>query len=61
MMTLRAAAVASAFALSATAIPVETPVPTEATVQSLMALCDSQRMDVVVGVRGNAPAGGVPR
>src|SRR4051812_20608727 len=55
MMTLRAAAVA-AFALSATAASISTPpVPAEATVQSVIVRPDSQRVDVVVGVRGDAP------
>jgi type IV pilus assembly protein PilQ len=54
MMTLRAAAVA-AFALSANALPVATPAPTEATVSSLTVRSESQSVDLVVGVRGEAP------
>jgi type IV pilus assembly protein PilQ len=54
MMTLRAAAVAT-FALAANLIPVATPVPTEATVSSLMVRSESQSVDVLVGVRGDAP------
>jgi type IV pilus assembly protein PilQ len=57
MMTLRAAAVASAFALSASAHPIESPAPAaaEATVMSLIVRPDSQRVDVVVGVQGLVP------
>ena len=54
MMTLRAAAVA-AFAIVANAIPVAKPAPAEATVSSLTVRPDSQRVDVFVGVRGDAP------
>ena len=54
MMTLRAAAVA-AFAMVANAIPVAKPAPAEATVSSLTVRPDSQRVDVFVGVRGDAP------
>ena len=53
MITLRAVAVASAFALTASAIPVA--MPTEVTVQSVIVRPDSQRVDVVVGVSGTAP------
>jgi type IV pilus assembly protein PilQ len=57
MMTLRAVAVATAFALTAGA---NSPAPeapagaAEVTVQSLIVRPDSQRMDVVVGLSGNA-------
>jgi type IV pilus assembly protein PilQ len=54
MITLRAAAVA-AFALSVNALPVATPAPTEATVASVMVRPADQSVDVVVGVRGDAP------
>ena len=55
MMTLRAVAV-TAFALTASALSVATPpMPAEATVQSVIVRPDSQRVDVVVGVRGDAP------
>jgi type IV pilus assembly protein PilQ len=56
MMTLRAVAVATAFALTAGAnSPSEAPAgAAEATVQSLIVRPDSQRVDVVVGLRGNA-------
>src|SRR3954462_12652342 len=54
MMTLSAVAVA-AFALTASAVSVSTPLPVEATVQSLIVRPDSQSVDVVVGVRGDAP------
>jgi type IV pilus assembly protein PilQ len=58
MMTFRAVAVASAFALTASAYPIETPAPAgaaEATVMSLIVRPDSQRVDVMVGVQGLAP------
>ena len=57
-MTLRAVAVATAFAFSASANSVGTASPVgaaEATVSSLMVRPDSQGVDVVIGVRGNAP------
>ena len=65
MMTLRAVAVTSAFALTANARVIESSAPVgaggptataaEATVQSLIVRPDSQRVDVVVGVQGDAP------
>src|ERR1043165_8229843 len=54
MISLRAAAVA-AFALTVNALPVATPAPTEATVASVMVRPADQSVDVVVGVRGDAP------
>lgn len=54
MISLRAVAVA-ALALSGSALPVATPAsaPAEATVMSLMVRPDSQRVDVVVGIKGD--------
>src|SRR3982751_1966895 len=55
MIAFRSVAIAT-FALTATALPFTAPRPAaEATVQSLIVRPDSQRVDVVVGVRGDAP------
>src|SRR5262245_34274616 len=56
MIAFRAVAVAT-LAISASALPFATTAnpAAEATVQSLIVRPDSQRVDVVVGVRGDAP------